>query len=155
VVIFLGMSDTDIDSLDYEAAREYVVAFIAALKRIQKERAIAQEELQLWEHRVRLAESRAEPVLKRGAEERVRELRARTDRLLDEEASMRRKSDVLKEKLGRVKIRSSLRVDADALLAQLQMLAGEPDTLGEALRDAEASQALEELKRKLEGQGDA
>ena len=36
------MSDTDIDSLDYEAAREYVVAFIAAFKRTQKERAIAQ-----------------------------------------------------------------------------------------------------------------
>ena len=40
------MSDTDIDSLNYEAAREYVVAFIAALKRTQKERAIAQEELE-------------------------------------------------------------------------------------------------------------
>jgi succinate dehydrogenase/fumarate reductase flavoprotein subunit len=143
------MSDTDIDFLDYEAAREYVVSFIAALKRAQKERAIAQEELALWERRVKLAESRAEPILKRGAEERVRELRAKTGRLLDEEASMRRKVDVLKEKLKALKVRSSMSVDADALLAQLQMLAGEPDTLSEALRDAEASQALDQLKRKL------
>jgi hypothetical protein len=143
------MSDTDIDFLDYEAAREYVVSFIAALKRAQKERAIAQEELAHWERRVKLAESRAEPILKRGAEERVRELRAKTGRLLDEEASMRRKVDVLKEKLKALKIRSSMSVDADALLAQLQMLAGEPDTLSEALRDAEASQALDQLKRKL------
>lgn len=143
------MSDTDIDFLDYEAAREYVVSFIAALKRAQKERAIAQEELALWERRVKLAESRAEPILKRGAEERVRELRAKTGRLLDEEASMRRKVDVLKEKLKVLKVRSSMSVDADALLAQLQMLAGEPDTLSEALRDAEASQALDQLKRKL------
>jgi hypothetical protein len=143
------MSDTDIDFLDYEAAREYVVSFIAALKRAQKERAIAQEELALWERRVKLAESRAEPILKRGAEERVRELRAKTGRLLDEEASMRRKVDVLKEKLKALKVRSAMSVDADALLAQLQMLAGEPDTLSEALRDAEASQALDQLKRKL------
>jgi hypothetical protein len=149
------MSDTDIDSLDYEAAREYVLAFVAALKRTQKERAIAQEELELWERRVRLAESRGEPILKRGAQERVGELRARAGRLLDEEAAMKRKADVLKEKLGRVKIRSSLRVDADALLAQLQMLAGEPDTLGEALRDVEATQALDKLKRKLGDQEDA
>jgi hypothetical protein len=143
------MSDTEIDFLDYDAAREYVVAFIAAWKRTQKERAIAQEELALWERRVKLAESRAEPILKRGAEERVRELRSKTGRLLDEEASMRRKTDVLKEKLKALKVRSSMSVDADALLAQLQMLVGEPDTLSEALREAEASQALEQLKRKL------
>jgi phage shock protein A len=143
------MSDTDIDFLDYEAAREYVVSFIAAFKRTQKERAIAQEELALWERRVKLAESRAEPILKRGAEERVAELRAKTGRLLDEEASMRRKVDVLKEKLKALKVRSSMRVDADALLAQLQMLAGERDTLSDAMRNVEASQALEQLKRKM------
>jgi phage shock protein A len=143
------MSDTDIDFLDYEAARQYVVAFIAALKRTQKERAVSQEELAQWERRVKLAESRSEPILKRGAEERVRELRATTGRLLAEEAALRRKTDVLKEKLGRLKLRSSLSVDADALLAQLQMVAGEPDSLANRLRDAEASQALEELKHKL------
>ncbi|MBN1835324.1 MAG: hypothetical protein JW820_05700 [Spirochaetales bacterium] len=148
------MSDTDIDFMDYETAREYVLAFITALKQTQKERAVAQEELELWERRVRLAESRGEPILKRGAEERVRELRDRAARLLQEETAMRGKSDVLKEKLGQLKIRSSLRVDADALLAQLQMVVGPPDTLGEALREVEASQALEELKRKRRDRGD-
>jgi hypothetical protein len=145
------MSDTDIDFMDYEAAREYVVSFLAALKRTQKERAIAEEELVQWERRVRLAESRSEPILKKGAEQRVQELRGRTARLLEEEASMRRKTDVLKEKLKRLQLRSSLSVDADALLAQLRMVTGEPDTLADALRDAEASQALEELKRRLGG----
>jgi hypothetical protein len=66
---------------------------------------------------------------------------------------MRRKCDVLKEKLKRLQVRSSLSVDADALLAQLRMAAGEPDTLAEALRDAEATEALEKLKRRL-GEGD-
>jgi phage shock protein A len=143
------MSDTDIDFMDYEAAREYVVAFIAAFKRAQKERAIAQEELAQWERRVKLAESRGEPILRKGAEQRVQELRGRTARLLEEETSLRRKTDVLKEKLTRLQLRSSLSVDADALLAQLRMVAGEPDTIAEALRDTEASQALEELKRRL------
>jgi len=149
------MSDTDIDFMDYEAAREYVLAFFAALKRTQKERAIAEEELAQWERRVRLAENRSEPILKKGAEQRVQELRGRTARLLEEEAAMRRKTDVLKEKLKRLQVRSSLSVDADALLAQLKMVTGEPDALAEALRDTEASQALEELKRRLTegGQG--
>lgn len=142
------MSDTDIDSLEYPAARDYVVAYIAALKRTQKERGIAQEELAQWERRVRLADSRGEPILKRGAEERVGALREHTRRLLEEEAAMRRKADVLKEKLKALEVRSSLSVDADALLAELQILAGEPDPLRDALRDAEVNQDLEALKRK-------
>jgi hypothetical protein len=44
-------------------------------------------------------------------------------------------------------------VDADALLAQLSMLAGEPDTLKQSLKEQEARAALEELKRKMNGGG--
>jgi hypothetical protein len=61
--------------------------------------------------------------------------------------------DVLKEKLKATKIRSSLQVDADALLVQMQMLVGEPDKLKENLRNTEADQALQALKKKM-GQGE-
>ena len=147
------MIDTDIDFLDFESAREYVLAFITTLKKTQKQRAVSEEELDHWRGRVKLAETRVEPILKRGAEQRVAELEARCRQLHQEELELKRKVDVLKEKLKTSKIRSSLQVDADALLAQMQMLVGEPDRLQEQLRSTEADQALRELKKKM-GKGD-
>jgi phage shock protein A len=143
------MRDTDIDFMDFQSAREYVLAFITTLKKTQKQRAVAEEELEHWRGRVKLAESRGEPVLKRGAEQRVAELEAQSQQLLQEELELKRKVDVLKEKLKATKIRSSLQVAADALLAQMQMLVGEPDRLKEDLRSTEADQALQELKKKM------
>ena len=147
------MSDTDIDFMDFESAREYVLAFITTLKKTQKQRAVAEEELEHWRGRVKLAEARGEPVLKRGAEQQVTELEARCRQLYHEELELKRKVDVLKEKLKATRIRSSLRVDADALLAQMQMLVGDPDELQEDLRNTEADQALQELKKKM-GKGE-
>lgn len=146
------MSDTDIDFMDPAAAREYVLNFILGLKRTQKDRAVADEELEHWQRRVKLAESRGEPFLKRSAEDRVAELKSRREQLLEEERQLAAKVDVLKEKLRRLAVRSSLSVDAEALLAQLSMLVGkspgEGDSLDERLKEAEASQGLEELKRR-------
>jgi phage shock protein A len=139
--------------MDFESAREYVLAFITSLKKTQKHRAVAEEELEHWRGRVKLADNRGEPVLKRGAEQRVTELEARSKQLHREELELRRKVDVLKEKLKATKIRSSLQVDADALLAQMQMLVGEPDKLKQDLRNTEADQALQALKKKM-GQGE-
>lgn len=155
------MNDTDIDFMDPAAAREYVLDFIITLKRTQKDRAVAEEELVQWERRVKLADSRGEPILKRSAEARVAELKARCRQLLNEEGQLRVKVDVLKEKLRALSIRSSLNVDADALLAQLSMLVGgspgaQPRAGGsveEQLKAEEAAQALEELKRKMRGEG--
>jgi len=147
------MRDTEIDFMDFESAREYVLAFITTLKKTQRDRVAAEEELAHWRSRVKLAESRAEPVLKRAAEQRAAELQNHCQRLLEEELDLKLKVDVLKEKLKAAKIRSSLQVDADALLAQMQMLVGEPDTLKEKLQDEEAAQALEALKRKMEQGG--
>ena len=143
------MRDTDIDFMDFQSAREYVLAFITSLKKTQKQRAVAEQELDHWRSRVALADSRGEPVLKRSAQQRVAELEAHRQKLLQEELDLGRKVDILKEKLKTAKIRSSLRVDAEALLAQMQMLVGEPDSLSEKLRDTEAEQALKALKEKM------
>lgn len=145
------MLDTDIDSLDFDSAREYVLAFITELKSRQKRRAATEQQLGLWRHRVKLAADRGEQSLRKAAENKAAELAAEQARLLEEEAELRRKVDVLKEKLNRLKIGSRRTVDADALLAQLSMLAGEPDAVKEALREQEARAALEELKRKMSG----
>jgi len=144
------MRDTDIDFMDFESAREYVLAFITTLKKTQKQRAVAEEELEHWRGRIKLAESRGEPVLKRGAEQRVAEIEAKSRRLYQEELELKRKVDVLKQRLKATKIRSSLQVDADALLAQMQMLVGEPDRLQESFKNTEAEQALRVLKKQMD-----
>ena len=149
------MLDTDIDFMDFESARQYVLAFITTLKSTQRERAVTQEELAIWQRRVKLAADRNEQVLQKAAGQRVAELADKQARLLGEEAELKRKVDVLKEKLRRLRIRSGMTVDADALLAQLSMLAGEPDTLKQSLKEQEARAALEELKRKMNGGGRA
>jgi hypothetical protein len=147
------MLDTDIDFMDLDSARQYVLAFITTLKSTQRERAVTEEELAMWQRRVKLAAGRSEQVLQKAAEDRVAELAAKQARLLGEEAQLKRKVDVLKEKLGMLRVRSSMTVDADALLAQLSMLAGEPDILKQGLKEQEARAALEELKRKMNGGG--
>ena len=111
----------DIDSLDYGAVREHVLAWLSALKQAQKQRAIAEEELAQWVHRVKLAENRGEPVLKRTAEQRVTEAREQAQRLRAEEQDLGRKADLLKARLQTLRLHSGLSADADALLAQLQV----------------------------------
>ena len=134
--------------MDYGSAREYVLAFLAALKRSERERAIAEEELVHWHHRVKLAENRGEPQLKKLAAGRAAELRERATRLAAEEQGLRRKIAVLRQKLLVLRERASFAVDADALLAQLRQLAGEPGALDLTLKELEAQAALEALKRK-------
>jgi hypothetical protein len=150
-----SVPDTDIDFLDFDSAREYVLAFITTLKRTQKERAVTEEELAIWQRRVKLAEGRGEQVLRKAAEEKAAELEARRARLQAEEAELAAKVDVLKEKLRMLRVRSTLSVDADALLAQLSLAAGEKDTLKQSLKEQEAQAALEELKRKRSSGGEA
>jgi len=146
------VNDTDIESLSPADAREYVLNFILSLKRTQKDRAVAEEEFEQWQRRVRLADSRDEPLLKKAAEARVEELKSRRGQLLEEEQRLRVKVDVLKEKLRALTARSSLQVDPQELLAQLTNLLGEaprrPDDPAAQLQELEVQQALEELKRK-------
>jgi len=146
--------DTDIDFLDFDSAREYVLAFITELKRTQRERAVTEEELAIWQRRIKLAEGRGEQVLQKAAEAKAAELAASRARLRAEEGELAAKVDVLKQKLRALRIRSTLTVDADALLAQLTLAAGEPDNLKQSLKEQEAQAALEELKRRQSGGGE-
>ncbi len=143
------MIDIDIDSMDPGSAREYVLSFISTLKRTQKQRTSLQKELALWERRLNLAEDRDELMLKKGAEEQVLELKNKISLLLEEENTLNRKVSILKEKLKMIQSRPSFSIDADALLAQLQAVTGFEDTLDKQLKEEEASQALDELKKRM------
>ena len=140
--------DTDIDSLDYGSAREYVLAFLTALKQAERERAVAEEELVHWLQRAKAADSRGEPQLKKLAAARAAELREAATRFGAEEQVLRRKTAVLRKKLLVLRDKASFAVDADDLLAQLRLQAGEPGTLDQEMKELEARAALEALKRK-------
>ena len=143
---------TDIGGLDPQSAKEYVLAFIMTLKNTRRDRQKLQDELALWKRRVKLAEEKGESELKTAAEDRSAELSARLELLTGEERDLENKVAVLKANIRHLKNRAALSIDPDFLLAQLNMLVGERDTLSEAFQHEEAQSALDELKKKLQNQ---
>ncbi len=144
--------DTDIDSLSPRDAREYVLHFITSLKQTQAQRRQLAGELAGWRRRVALAAEQKKPELQEQARLRVDELSQREAELAEEDTVLMVKVGVLKEKLAALRLRGELKVDPDALLAELQTLSGPRDRLAEDLKEEEASQMLSELKRRLENE---
>jgi phage shock protein A len=143
--------DTDISGMEPEAAKEYVLAFITTLKTTQRQKQEALEEKKLWQERVRLAEQKQEALLAEKARGRVSEIQTKIAALENEERELAPKVDVLKEQLLKLSRAPQMSVDAENLLAQLQMLVGEPDTLSQTFKDEAAKAELEKLKRKMQG----
>ncbi|MEJ2662835.1 MAG: hypothetical protein P8107_02145 [Spirochaetia bacterium] len=143
--------DTDISGMEPEAAKEYVLAFITTLKTTQRQKQEALEAKKLWQDRVRLAEQKQEALLAEKARSRVGEIQTKIDTLKNEERELAPKVDVLKEQLLKLSRAPQMSVDAENLLAQLQMLVGEPDTLSQTFKDEAAKAELEKLKRKMQG----
>ncbi len=145
------MLDTDIEGLNPEQATEYVLAFITTMKQTEKALAEAVEDESLWTRRVALARSRGEEGLAAQAQARLSDATAKRSQLETELEDLRRKVAVLKEKLTRLRMTGGRLVDVDLLLAQLQMLAGPKDELSAEMKKEEASAALDELKKKMQG----
>jgi len=142
------MLDTDIEGLDPAQASEYVLAFITTLKQTEKALADATEETNLWTRRVTLAQGKGEEGLAAQAQARLSDATAKQSRLEGELADLRRDVAVLKDKLARLKMTGGRLVNTDLLLAQLQMVVGEKDKLGDEMKQQEADSALDELKKK-------
>lgn len=147
------MQDTDIEGLRPEDATDYVLAFVATLKRTETELKRAAEDAATWTRRVALAVEKGDEELAGLARARLAQIEAKKTALEAEIADLRRKADVLKEKLQRLRVQSRKTVDTDVLLAELRMLAGERDALADAFAAAEAGAKVEELKRKMAGGG--
>ena len=148
------MEDLDsIESLDPQAAREYVLAFITTLQQTQTQCSKKQQELELWQRRVALAAEKGESSLKTAAEGRVSELTQAVARLQAEEHELAAKVTVLKSQLRNLQAQPVRTIDVDLLLAQLEVF-GDPqkeaaDRLSRTLAQEEADAALKDLKKKL------
>ncbi len=146
------MLDTDIEGLGPKEATEYVLAFITTLKQTSRELERGGEEISLWKRRVALAQERGETALAAQAQARCAELEEKQARLEAERQDLVRKVAVLRDKLQKVRMMGPRLVDTDRLLAELQMLAGEKDSLSASLKEEEAKAELERMKKKMSGE---
>jgi phage shock protein A len=146
------MLDTDLEGLGPKEAAEYVLAFITTLKQTEKALEAAQEDTNVWTRRVSLAQAKGDAGLAAQATARLSDATAKQSKLEAELADLRAKVSVLKEKLTRIRMAGVKLVDADLLLAQLQMVTGKKDELARTMKQEEAGAALDELKKKMQGQ---
>jgi phage shock protein A len=145
------MLDTDLEGLDPQQAKEYVLAFITTLKKTEKAAAAAEEEANVWTRRVTLARSAGDEALAAQAQARLSDAVAKKAALETELADLRASVAVLKENLTVIRMKGVRLVDTDLLLAQLSMLVGPKDELAGAMKKEEANAALDALKKKMEG----
>ena len=145
-----ALDDTDLSGMTPEAARQYVLGFVKSLKETQRQRQKLAEELDLWNKRIELAEKEDRPELAQQAGRRVEIIREDVARLGQEEEDLKGKVGVLKESLKGLPNGFQPTVDAEQLLAQLEMAIGERDETAEKFQEMKVQSKLEELKRKID-----
>lgn len=157
----MPIDDTDLRGLSAADARAYAIEFMTALKALELDLASVGEELSLWAKRVELAASKGAVELEAAARAKIDELGLRKTTLSAEREELARKVTRIREKLPMAGA-AERSVDADLLLAQLRMAAGqEPDDrddpagaasprLESDLASLGADDALAALKKKLE-----
>ncbi|MEI6389231.1 MAG: hypothetical protein WCQ50_21710 [Spirochaetota bacterium] len=118
------MDDTDLSGLDLAGARSYLVDFATSSKLSRKALTALDEELALWTKRVSLAEDKGMAELAAAARTKLSELEGKRAPLAAELADTEDKVRRIKEKLPLVAA-SERSIDADRLLAELQLLTGE------------------------------
>jgi phage shock protein A len=148
------MSDPlNLQGLDPKDAKQYVLAVITTLKQTQRKREGLEQELETWKRRQSLAHEKGEEELALRAGMRVDEIGSQVDSLREEEAQFQSEIRALKQQLRHMEHTTQLTVDPDALLAQLEMVAGEVDETAEKFKQEETNLALERLKRKIRDEG--
>lgn len=128
----MNTDETDLAGLDFETAREYILAYSVDLKRLERETAETKAELDRWTSRVALAEGKlaASPEdanlsgLAEAARAKAAEASGKLDALEAERTELRGKIERMKVQLPMVKARERS-IDPDRLLAELQLMTGE------------------------------
>jgi hypothetical protein len=162
----MPIDDTDLRGMSAADARAYAIEFMTALKAIERDLASVGEELSMWAKRVELAASKGAVELEAAARARLDELGAKKTTLSAEREELAYKVERIRGKLPMASA-AERSVDADLLLAQLRMAAGQaPDDrddpagtdpavaasprLESDLASLGADDALAALKKKLE-----
>ena len=111
--------DFDLEGLSPAEASAYVTQFIVTQKQVARDRAAAEEVLELWKKRARLATDRDEIELARESLARAEEAHANLVRLRSDEREMNFKVTELKRRLVKIRQEPEFTVNAGALLEQI------------------------------------
>ena len=135
-----GMSPSD--------AKDYVISLTAHLKQTEAGLVAAEEEVQLWQGRINLAEQKGMTELKTQAEAKKAEISERKTRLELEVWEFREGIEKLKKQLLLLPM-TQRTVNTDALLENLANLGGPLDNVTPTVKRAEADDALAALKKRI------
>ncbi|MFP4643307.1 MAG: PspA/IM30 family protein [Spirochaetales bacterium] len=144
-------ADADLSGMTRAQAQEYVQSYVSSLKKLQKQLREAEEQLQLWQKRARLAYDRSDRELARVALEKWEAAKAEVQRLRNEEQGLARTVDLLKQNYQKLKRAPELSVDANALNEQLEQVVGSSESrrTERELKNIDLDSELENLKRKM------
>ncbi|TFG83602.1 MAG: hypothetical protein E4H20_05105 [Spirochaetales bacterium] len=147
--------DTDLRGMGAAEARAYVLEFLTSFKTRERELSTIAEELALWGKRVELAAQKGATELEAAARAKVTELDAKRETLSVEKAELAAKIARMRERLPIIAA-TEHSVDADLLLAEMQIVTGEAlggpsAAVEQGLASLGAEDALAALKRKLTG----
>ncbi|MCY4485097.1 MAG: hypothetical protein OXC12_19680 [Spirochaetaceae bacterium] len=146
-------NDTDLTGLDPGAAREYVLGYITALRITGKKRQRMEASLKTWEERIKQATEAGNTTLRDTARNEMQRIQDGLGRVAFEESELSAQVEVMKRHLKSMQHGPVVNADAEALLAQLQSITGEPDTLKSDLNrlgaEQRADEELEALKRRM------
>lgn len=144
-------TDSDLHGLDPASAREVVAGYLQSAQEVRRQLQSARDQEALWGKRAALARQAGDSGLTQRAEERLQEARATREKLTGEEFELSVVIDRLKAQLKRLQAAPALSgIDAEALLADLQSISGEPDPTADELKDLQTEQELRALKRRLQ-----
>ncbi len=146
------MDTFDLNGLEPEQAREIVTHVLRSLAETRAQRVRLENDLELWRNRVSLAARNDRADLEAEARTRVDDFELRLGSLRAEEAELVRGVDRMKRQLSDMENQPRLSVDADRLLAELELLGGERDELEEKFREEEAEALLDQLKRDMQNE---
>lgn len=148
-----GGDEYDIQGLDPEDAKKYIVAVMATLKQTAAKRVQLEHDLEMWEGRVKLAIDNGRQDLVEGAQRRVEQIKEDIEHMRGEEQEYTEGLSRMKSQLRTLQTQPQMSVDVDLLNAQLEMILGEEAQeraeTDDKFRDAQADWALNDLKRKL------
>lgn len=148
-------ADADLSGMSKQEAYEYVRSFVTTLKSVQRRLDEAGRSLSLWQERARLAYEKQDRELARLALEKWEASKAEVERLQEEERKLSRTVDLLKQNLAKLARTPEMSVDAEALNEQMEQIVGSQESrkTDKALRDIEIDSQLEQLRRKIRGEG--
>lgn len=140
----------DVSGLSQEAALTYIRDVTVHLKTLENALSAKTADLQLWTDRAALAQKSLREDLRTAAQAQADRIQGEADKIRGEIQEVRVGIDIMRQQLTSPVFASApMRDKAEALLMEMEAIAGKPDTVTPQLAGLTVEAELEELKKKL------